>query len=245
MRQWQSCWLHCGQQTDTQRHPDVPNQHAERRRAILDFEVILQFRSRSISLFLWFNICYQQHWICWQQPDRKGLTTGYEPKCLHPSASSTQRVPCAFVLWVTHQLKQECPHSKVLEVRTFYPCCFRCLCNIFKSSSRSIKKSFQVEWEVCRIDCFPIVFIAHCVENAAWIRIQCIVPLPDISHALGKQFLDGHCDGDTFTGFHYLFSSGDVLRSLTTCFHFTSYFKFWPFKWPSSDRSGASSWHAD
>jgi len=30
----------------------VPNQHAERRRAILDFEVILQFRSRLISLFL-------------------------------------------------------------------------------------------------------------------------------------------------------------------------------------------------
>jgi len=27
---------------------------------ILDFEVILQFRSRLISLFLFFNICYQQ-----------------------------------------------------------------------------------------------------------------------------------------------------------------------------------------
>ena len=44
--------LHYGRQTDPQRHPDVPNQHAERRRAILDFEVILQFRSRLISLFL-------------------------------------------------------------------------------------------------------------------------------------------------------------------------------------------------
>jgi len=59
------CQLHCGRQTDSQRHPDVPNQHVERRRAILDFEVILQFRSRLISLFLQFNICYQQHWICW------------------------------------------------------------------------------------------------------------------------------------------------------------------------------------
>jgi len=39
-------------QTRSERHPDVPNQHAERRRAILDFEVILQFRSRLISLFL-------------------------------------------------------------------------------------------------------------------------------------------------------------------------------------------------
>jgi len=47
-----SCRLHHGRQTDPQRHPDVPNQHAERRRAILDFEVILQFRSRLISLFL-------------------------------------------------------------------------------------------------------------------------------------------------------------------------------------------------
>jgi len=46
------CQLHCGRQTDAQRHPDVPNQHAERRRAISDFEVILQFRSRLISLFL-------------------------------------------------------------------------------------------------------------------------------------------------------------------------------------------------
>jgi len=44
--------LHYGRQTDPQRHPDVPNQHAERRRTILDFEVILQFRSRLISLFL-------------------------------------------------------------------------------------------------------------------------------------------------------------------------------------------------
>jgi len=44
--------LYYGQQTDAQRHPDVPNQHAERRQAILDFEVILQFRSRLISLFL-------------------------------------------------------------------------------------------------------------------------------------------------------------------------------------------------
>jgi len=44
--------LHHGQQTDPQRHPDMPNQQTERRRAILDFEVILQFRSRSISLFL-------------------------------------------------------------------------------------------------------------------------------------------------------------------------------------------------
>jgi len=44
--------LYYGRQTDPQRHPDVSNQHAERRRAILDFEVILQFRSRLISLFL-------------------------------------------------------------------------------------------------------------------------------------------------------------------------------------------------
>jgi len=44
--------LHCGQQTDTPCHPDVPNQHAKRCLTILDFEVILQFRSRLISLFL-------------------------------------------------------------------------------------------------------------------------------------------------------------------------------------------------
>jgi len=44
--------LYYGWQTDAQRHPDVPNQHAERRPTILDFEVILQFRSRLISLFL-------------------------------------------------------------------------------------------------------------------------------------------------------------------------------------------------
>jgi len=31
---------------------------------ILDFEVILQFRSSLISLFLQFDICYQQCWIC-------------------------------------------------------------------------------------------------------------------------------------------------------------------------------------
>jgi len=30
---------------------------------------------------------------------------GYEPNCLYPLASSTQQVPCAFVLWVIHQLK--------------------------------------------------------------------------------------------------------------------------------------------
>jgi len=46
---YQLCY---GRQTDAQRHADVPNQHAERRRVILDFEVILQFRSRLISLFL-------------------------------------------------------------------------------------------------------------------------------------------------------------------------------------------------
>jgi len=42
---------------------------------ILDFEVILQFRSRSISLFLQFNICHQQCWIHQQQLDKKGPTT--------------------------------------------------------------------------------------------------------------------------------------------------------------------------
>jgi len=67
--------LHCGQQTDAQHHPDVPNQHAMRRQAILDFEVILQFRSGAISLFLQFDICCQQHWICWHWPDRKSPTT--------------------------------------------------------------------------------------------------------------------------------------------------------------------------
>ena len=84
---------------------------------ILDFEVILQFRSGSISLFLQFNICCQQHWIYWHVLDRKGPTTGYEPKYLHPSALSAQQVPREFVLWVTHQLKWECPNSKVLQVQ--------------------------------------------------------------------------------------------------------------------------------
>jgi len=126
-----------------------------------------------------------------------------------------------------------------------YPCCFRCLHNVFKSSSRSIKKSFQVEWEVCRIDCFPIVFITLCVGNTARIRIRYIVPLPDISHTLRKQFLAGYYHHDTFTSFHYLFSSGDILRSLTTGFYFTSYLKLRPLKWPSSDWRGVSSWHAD
>jgi len=41
--------LHHGRQSDPQRHPDVPNQHGKRRQAILDFEVILQFRDWSHS----------------------------------------------------------------------------------------------------------------------------------------------------------------------------------------------------
>jgi len=47
----------------------------ERRRAILDFEVISQFRSGLISLFLrLFDVCCQQHWTHWRQPDGKGPT---------------------------------------------------------------------------------------------------------------------------------------------------------------------------
>jgi len=46
------------------------------------------------------------------------------------------------------------------------------------------------------------VFIALVVENTARIRVQHIVPLPDILHTLRKQFLVGYYHGDTFTGFH-------------------------------------------
>jgi len=50
---WQNYLLYYGQQTDAQCHPDMPNQHAKRDdELILDFELILQFRSRLISLFL-------------------------------------------------------------------------------------------------------------------------------------------------------------------------------------------------
>jgi len=68
------------------------------------------------------------------------------------------------------------------------------------------------------------------VENTARIRIQYIVPLPDILHTLRKQFLIGYYHGDTFKGFHYLVSSSDISRSLTTGFHFASHFKFRPLK---------------
>jgi len=47
--------------------------------------------------------------------------------------------------------------------------------------------------------------------NAARICIQYIVPLPDTSHTLRKQFLIGYQHGDTFTSFNYLFSSSDIL----------------------------------
>jgi len=53
-------------------------------------------------------------------------------------------------------------------------------------------------------------------------RIQHIVPLPDISHTLRKQFLAGYYHSGAFESFHYLFSSSDILRSLTTGFHFAS-----------------------
>jgi len=43
-------------------------------------------------------------------------------------------------------------------------------------------------------------------------RTQHSVPLPDISHALQKQFLAGYHHSDAFTSFHYLFSSSDILR---------------------------------
>jgi len=47
------CRLCYGRQTDAQCHLGMPNQHAKRDdELILDFELILQFRSRWISLFL-------------------------------------------------------------------------------------------------------------------------------------------------------------------------------------------------
>jgi len=77
---------------------------------------------------------------------------------------------------------------------------------------------------------FPIVFVTLCVRNTARMRAQHIVPLPDISHALRKQFLAGHHHSDTFTGFHCLFSSSDVLRGSTAGLHFASHLKFRPLK---------------
>jgi len=97
------------------------------------------------------------------------------------------------------------------------------LFSLFGQRFQVLKSSFQVEWEAHRIDRFPVVFITLCVENAARIRIQYIVPLPDISRRLRKQFLAWHYHGDTFASIHCLFSLSDVLRSLTTGFHRQSF----------------------
>jgi len=84
----------------------------------------------------------------------------------------------------------------------------------FKSSERYIA-----------LTVFLLCSLHFCVENAARIRIQYIVPLPDILHTLRKQFLAEYYNGDTFTGFHYLFSSSDILWNLTTGFHVASHSK--------------------
>jgi len=92
------------------------------------------------------------------------------------------------------------------------------------------RSPFKLSERYVALTVFLLCLLHFCVENAAQIRIQYIVPLPDISHTLRKQFLAGYYHGDTFTGFHYLFSSGDILRSLTTGFHFTSHSKLRPLK---------------
>jgi len=68
---------------------------------------------------------------------------------------------------------------------------------------------------VKRIGCFRVVFITICTKNMAQIGVQHSVPSPDISRTLRKQFLVGYHGGDTFKGFHYLFSPVDILRSLS------------------------------
>jgi len=65
--------------------------------------------------------------------------------------------------------------------------------------SRSPFKSRQAK----RIGCFCIVFVTLCVKNVALMRAQHSVPLPDISHALRKQFLAGHHHSDALKGFHH------------------------------------------
>ena len=139
-------------------------------------------------------------------------------------------MPRAFVLWATHQLKWEHSHSEVLKDWTFYPCCFRCQRDDFKSSSCSLKTSFQAKREICCSDCFPVVFVTLCARNAAWTHTQHIVPLPDVSRTVQKQFLTGCYNDDTFTGCHYKFSSRGILRSLTAGFHLARCFKFRPLK---------------
>ena len=64
-----------------------------------------------------------------------------------------------------------------------------------------------------RIGCFRVVFITICSKNTAQIGVQYSVPSPDISRTLRKQFLVGYHGGDTFKGFHYLFSPVDILQS--------------------------------
>jgi len=63
---------------------------------------------------------------------------------------------------------------------------------------------------VKRIGCFRVVFITICTKNTAQIGVQYSVPSPDISRTLRKQFLVGYHGGDTFKGFHYLFSPVDI-----------------------------------
>jgi len=69
---------------------------------------------------------------------------------------------------------------------------------------------------VKRIGCFRVVFVTICTKDTAQIGVQYSVPSPDISRTLRKQFLVGYHGGDTFKGFHYLFSPVDIFsRSLS------------------------------
>ena len=70
-----------------------------------------------------------------------------------------------------------------------------------------VLKSFCQEVLSNRVKGIPHRLFSYCVyytrcENTARIRVQYIVPLPDILHTLRKQFLVGYYYGDTFTGFH-------------------------------------------
>jgi len=98
--------------------------------------------------------------------------TGYEPECLYPLASSAQRVPQAYVLWVMQQPKWEYSHSKILEAQIFYLCCFRSLTGRFQ-----VLKSF-----------FQEVLSSRVGDKVHWLFSYCV------SYTLCKKY-----GSDTYT----------------------------------------------
>jgi len=87
------------------------------------------------------------------------------------------------------------------------------------------RSPFKLSERYIALTVFSIVYITLCAKNTARIRIQYIVPLPDISPTLRKQFLAGYYHSDAFTGFHYLVSSTDILRGFNYWFSFRQLFE--------------------